>query len=433
MKKALPLLTALLASVFGNQSALAGTFGIYDSRSQAMGGAAVAVGSTGMAAGHNPALLGLYDEDEDTTNNGRYYLPFIVGNLSQVAIDGLELLDDELDIAFDNALNSYNSDPQPELARTASDAALALEEGLTGIANKDIYFSAFIPIIAVAEPAKKGGGGFYLGSRIEGGGRSTIPDDDIALFEDYVQALDNVAQGGYWADVHPELFNAEEGYTDFDPPPLNDPFDQIDSRADLRGLIINEVAVAGALGFDRDNLRVAVGVTPKVMQVRVFDESREVSSDRLEVENSTKPYLMFNADIGVVVEFESGWRLAYVGKDLLRRTFTSNTSARIELDTKHRMGAAYIQPNWQIGVDYDMQANLPVATEKAGQFLSFGGEYTVFERFAFRAGYRYDTDSHIAATTSFGVGASWASAELSLSYVTSKDEQGAALQLGFAF
>lgn len=331
-----------------------GSFGVYDSRGQAMGGAAVAVGSTGMAAGHNPALLGLYDEDEDKTSNGRYYLPFFTGNLSQVTIDSLELLDEELDVAFDDALSNYNNDPQPVFASAASDAALALEQGLIGVANEDIYFSAFIPIIAVAEPSKKGGGGFYVGSRIEGGGRTTVPDDDIALFEEYIEALDNVASGGYWRDVHPELFNAEDDYIDFDPPPLNDPFDQIDSRADIRGLMINEVAVAGALGFDRNNLRIAVGVTPKAMQVRVFDETREVSNDSLEVENSSKPYLMFNADLGIAVEFESGWRLAYVGKDLIARTFTSSSGAQIELNTKHRMGAAYIQPKWQVGVDYDI-------------------------------------------------------------------------------
>lgn len=74
-----------------------------------------------------------------------------------------------------------------------------------------------------------------------------------------------------------------------------------------------------------------------------------------------------------------------------------------------------------------------MATENMGQFLSFGGEYTVRGRFAFRAGYRYDTDDTVAAATSFGLGISWVSTELSFSYVGSKDEQGASLQLGFAF
>ena len=428
MKLALPLLLSFISS-----SAIAGSFGIYDPRSQAMAGTAVAIGSVGMAAGHNPALLGLYNQDEDKSRNGHYYLPYAVANVSQVAIDSLELIEDELDIAFDNALIIYNNNPQQGNAAAVSTAAQNLEDGLVGIANKDFSFNAFIPLIAVSEPSKKGGGGFYLGSRIEGGGRSYIPDDDIELFEDYVEALDNVANGGYWRDVHPELFNADEDYIEFAPPPLNDPFDQIESSADLRGLIINEAAVAGALGYDFDRMRVAVGVTPKAMQVRVFDESREVSNDSLEVENGSKPHLMFNADIGVAIEFDSGVRLAYVGKDLFSRSFTSSTGAIIELNTKHRMGLAYLTPKWQIGMDYDMQVNVPTANEQAGQFLSLGGEYRLFQRYTLRAGYRYDTENQLPAATSIGVGAHWGPVYLNASYLRSADEQGGGLQLGFAF
>ena len=428
MKQALPLLFSFMSC-----TVFAGGFGTYDPRSQAMGGAAVAVGSVGMAAGHNPALLGLYDEDEDKSRNGHYYLPFAVGSLSQVAIDSLELLDDKLDIAFDNALITYNNNPTPNAASHVSSAALKLENGLKDIANQDISFNSFISLIAVAEPSKKGGGGFYLGSRIEGGGRSYIPDDDIELFEDYVEALDNVANGGYWMDVHPELFNAEEGYTENAPPPLNDPFDQIESSADLRGLIINEAAVAGALGFDFDRMRVAIGITPKAMQVRVFDESREVSNDNLEVENSSEPHLMFNADIGVAIDFESGVRLAYVGKDLFSRSFTSSAGAIIELNTKHRMGLAYLTEQWQIGMDYDMQLNVPNASEKTGQFLSFGGEYTLFNHYDLRLGYRYDTDNQLPAATTLGIGGHWGPVYLNASYLKSAEEQGGGLQLGFAF
>ena len=398
-----------------------------------MGGTAVAIGSVDLAAGHNPALLGLYDEDEDKSRNGRYYLPFAVGSLSQVAIDAIKLLNDELDVVFDQALDRYNLDPNSANAGDVSQAASQLEDGLLGIANKDINFSVFASYIAVAEPGPKGGGGFYFGSRIEGGGRSYIPDSDIDLFEDYVEALKNVAAGGYWRDVHPELFNADPAYVDFEPPPLNDPFDKISSRADLRGLIINEVAVAGAWGFDFDKMRVAVGFTPKVMQVRVFDESREVSNDDLETTNSIKPYHMFNADIGVVVAFDNGIRVAYAGKDLFTRTFNTDANQTVHLNTKHRMGAGFVRPTWQIGFDYDMQKEEAKATESTGQFLSFGAEYTLLGFLDLRAGYRYDTDGLVAAATTVGLGVHWKRLQTNLSYLASKEDKGAALQIGFAF
>jgi hypothetical protein len=429
------LIKLVLIILFGHFSKFvsAGNFGTFDPRSQAMGGASIAVGSVGMAAGHNPSLLGLFNEDEDKSRNGRYYLPYVVGSLSQVAIDSIKLINDELDIIFDNALNGYNIDPNQDTAAIASTTAMNLENALLKIANQDITFSLFAPLIAVAEPSKKGGGAFYVGTRIEGGGRSNIPDADVELFDDYVDALNNVANGGYWRDVHPELFNADPAYIDFPPPPLNNPFDQVNSNAEIRGLIINEVAVAGAIGFDRENLRVALGVTPKAMQIRVFDESREVSNDSLDVDTTYEPFTMFNADIGVTIDFDSGVRLAYVGKDLFTRSFLTDSGAIVELNAKHRMGMAYLRPSWQIGVDYDLKLNQPNATERTGQFLSMGGEYTLFGHFALRAGYRFDTDNQLPGLLTFGFGAEWSRAQFNFSYSKSSEEQGAGFQVGFGF
>jgi hypothetical protein len=312
-------------------------------------------------------------------------------------------------------------------------AASKLENGLLDIANKDINFSLFTAFISVAEPGPQGGGGFYLGSRIEGGGRSYIPDSDIELFEDYIEALDNVAAGGYWRDVHPALFNADPNYVDFEPPPLNDPFDQISSRADLRGLIITEAAVAGAWAYDIDKMRVSLGVTPKAMQVRVFDESREVSNEDLKTTNDIKPYHMFNADIGVAIAFDNGIRVAYAGKDLFSRTFNTDAGQTVHLNTKHRMGVGLVKPTWQVGFDYDMQKEEAKATESTGQFLSLGAEYTLFGFLDLRAGYRYDTDDLVAAATTVGLGLHWRWLQANMSYLTSKEDKGAALQIGFAF
>lgn len=438
-----PLLkTASLSAAIISTTAAAGGFGTYDPRSQAMGGTAVAIGSVDMAAGHNPALLGLYDEDEDKSRNGRYYLPYAVGTLAEVAMDAIDILDQELDIVFDESLDLYNDNPNQANAAIASQAASNLEQGLKDIANRDITFSAFIPIISVAEPSKKGGGAFYLGSRIEGGGVSYVPDDDIELFDEYVAALDNVANGGDWRDVNCDVFNLEPDANgdiicsqyDSAPPALRDPFDEIDSNAHIRGLIINEAAVAAAWGFDLDRMRIAIGVTPKAMQVRVFDEYRDVNDEEVETSFTFKPHLMFNADIGIAIEFDMGVRLAYVGKDLFTRNFATGPGQEtIKLNSKHRMGIGYIQPSWQIGLDYDMQAGTPNATEQTGQFLSLGGEYTLFNRVALRAGYRYDADNKLPAVTSFGIGANWLRTFINLSYQSSKEEQGAGFQLGFAF
>ncbi len=442
MKRAPLLKIATLCTVMISHATWAGSFGIYDPRSQSMGGAAVAVGSVDMAAGHNPALLGLYNEDEDTTLNGRYYLPYALGSLSEVAIDAIDLIDEELDVMFDEALSRYNATPNPANAALVSTAATDLEQGLEGIANRDIAFSAFVAAISISEPSKKGGGAFYLGSRIEGGGASYVPDDDLALFKEYIKALDNVAAGGDWRDVNCDVFNLEPDSSgdiicrnyDSLPPSLRDPLDVIESSARIRGLVINEAAVSAAWGFDMDRMRVAIGVTPKVMQVRVFDEVRNVSDKTVNTSLTFKPHLMFNADIGIAIDFDMGVRLAYVGKDLFTRNFSSGEGNEpIKLNAKHRMGIGYIQPNWQIGLDYDMQVATPYDKEKTGQLLSLGGEYMLFKHLALRAGYRYDTDNNLPAVSSIGIGTHWLRTYLNISYQTSQQERGAGLQLGFAF
>ena len=432
---------SLLSMALLSTSALAGNFGVYDPRSQAMGGAAVAIGSVDMAAGHNPALLGLYDDEEDKSRNGRYFLPYAVGSVSQIGIDGYEIVDDELDVRFDEALENYNNDAlrdaslvasqtlASEVGRTAAD----LEEALTKIANKDISFSLFMPLIAVSEPSRKTGGGFYLGTRIEAGGRSTIPDEDITLFENYISAIENVAGGGFWRDINPELFNADASYTDFAPPPLNDPFNEITSRADIVALMINEAVVASGWGVDYEGMRVAVGITAKAMQIRVFDESRQVSGDEFEISNDSKPHVMFNADIGIALHFDNGIRVGYTGKDLFSRTFESAANSKVKLSTKHRFGLGYIKPNWQLGLDYDIKASEPLSLEEPGRFLSLGGEYSLFKKLHLRAGYRYDSNNTLPAATSLGIGIEGLRTSTNISYFTSSDEKGVGLQFGFAF
>lgn len=457
MKRALPFFLLCFTSHFS----LAGSFGVYDARSQAMGGASVAIGSVDLAAGHNPSLLALYNEDEDKSRNGRAYFFPIVGSVSEVGIDGYELLADELDIAFSDALAEYNGvnigvddftlwDERDanaaSLAATASNAASRLEQGLSEVANKNISFSLFLPIIAIAEPSKKGGGGFYVGTRVEAGGKSSVPDEDIELFRNYVDALDNVAEGNDFQTINPNLFDGHPACdrvdpnptcTPLTPRPLTDPFNTVTARGDIIVLMINEIAVASAWGVDYDNMRFAAGITPKAMQVRIFDESRSVSRDALEITNDSEAYLLFNADIGLALEFDNGIRVGYTGKDLFSRTFESTAGNNVKLSTKHRLGLGYVRPKWQLGIDYDIKTGEPLSEEKPGKFISIGGEYSLLNNQRYnlhlRAGYRYDTNGAIPEATSFGLGLDIWSIHMSASYLTSSDEQGAGLQIGYGF
>ena len=450
MTRQLALFISLLSP-----AALAGSFGVYDARSQAMGTAAVAVGDVGMATGHNPALLGLFDEDEDKSRNGKYLLPSAIGSYNESASYAYKLFErDKLDSAFADALDGYNqpigtpenfdmlSDDQKGQIETqlrqywagiAGSAAEELEDALIKVANKDIRAQGFASLIAVSEPGELGGGGFYLASRVEVGGRSFIPDEDITLAHQYVEALNNVATGARWDAVNPDLFNTLDGYDGDVPPPLRDPYDIVTSNAIIHRLHISEVAVAGAKGFEFESMRVAIGATPKVAQVRVVDESRKVSNDDFQVQDTSRPYLTFNVDVGIAIHFDSGFRLGYVGKDLINRSYTTDIGYEVQLNSKHRLGLAYIKPRWQIGMDYDMKPNSPVSAELAGQFLALGGEVSILKGLHLRAGYQYDTEGNVPSTTSLGLGITLGRIEGNLSYEQSEESEGAGINLGYFF
>jgi hypothetical protein len=436
-------ITCFLASTLVAEFAYGANFGIYDARSHAMAGTAVAAGSPLMAAGYNPAILALGSEDEDKSHNGRYVFPSATANLAQVALDALDVVDKELDIVFDLALDEYNARASTENSVGATEAAVGaasaardLEAALIDLANKAIYGQSFAPVIAISEPGNRSGGAFYLANRIEAGGRSFVPDADIALFKNYVAALEHVGRGGDWRDYR-DIFDDEriDGslYDEDPPPPLRDPFDDISSRADFSGLIINEVAVAGAWALDLPRIRVAAGFTPKVMQIRVFDKSREVDDEELNLNTSFKQHLQFNLDIGWLIAFDNGLKVGYSGKDLVTRAYSTDIGTRVKLESKHRLGMAFAYDSGEIGFDFDMKKNQPVRSEGVTQMLSLGLEHRLIKALALRCGYAWDLEGNRDPVAAAGLGLRLWRLEWDLSYQRSDDEQGASFQTSWMF
>ncbi|HSC66892.1 MAG TPA: conjugal transfer protein TraF, partial [Cellvibrio sp.] len=105
---------------------LAISYGVYDSRALAMGGAATAVGNHAQAAFYNPALLAFHEEEEEAGRDGRVYLPSIIVQVSEATESAVDAADDELDVQLSAAVDAFNSAPTTTSAGLVADSATEL-------------------------------------------------------------------------------------------------------------------------------------------------------------------------------------------------------------------------------------------------------------------------------------------------------------------
>jgi hypothetical protein len=436
-----PLVFSLLSlGISSTSHAL--TYGIYDARGLAMGGAAVAVGTPAQAAFYNPALLAFHDLDEDESRDGRVYLPSIVGQLSSATESAINVLDDELDVQLSAAINDFNASASTPAAAAVSAAAKELRSALDDIANQDLTLDSFIGF-NISEPSKREGGAFYVGVRVLGVGRADVSDSDSQLLNNYISAMDSYSQSGDLAQVasqYPGLIDSSEQ--------LVDPTNQLTSSADIGALVISEWGLAIAKEWRMWQQPIAFGITPKLMRVDALRDSADFNSNINSVdaginqfEESRATYYSFNADLGIATTFADHYRLSFALKDAIAKTFntqqpaaTPATSASsLSLAQRSRMGLAYIGARFSLGLDYDLSAVPPMASEAESQELSLGAEYRVGDGLALQLGYRQDQLGNQGSISSAGIGYRWRRLVMDIAYASGDNTKGGSLQLGWTF
>ena len=150
---------------FMASSSFAISYGTYDARALAMGGAATAVGKPEQAAFYNPALLGLHDKDEDDSRDGRFYFPMILVQASDTVETAAQAYDDNLDQNLSDAVALYNQGDFQTAAAGVSQVATDLRTALNDIGNDDLNLDGFVGI-AISEPSLFEGGAIYMGARL---------------------------------------------------------------------------------------------------------------------------------------------------------------------------------------------------------------------------------------------------------------------------
>ena len=183
------------------------TFGIYDARTLGMGGAAVASANTDNAQFYNSALLAFNEEIEEQTQDSRFLFPLFVPQLAEATINIGRLAFDDPSESITRAINDFNATPDARTAQAVIDATGNLAASLAAVDGEDVFVDVYAGL-ALSEPGKLQGAGFFLGKRVIAGGRSDVAAADRALLAAYQEGLAFVASGGTQGAAHPELFDA---------------------------------------------------------------------------------------------------------------------------------------------------------------------------------------------------------------------------------
>ncbi len=399
-------------------------YGISDARALGMGGATVATANAAQAQYYNPAMLAMYEGQEEDTRHGRVYLPTMVSQVSNSVEDVVDVLEDDLDDQLSEAITAYNADANQGTAQGVSLASRDLQSAILDIGNQDLDGEAYVGF-SVSEPSHRQGGSFYFGIRAVGGGTSNVSDEDLALLDDYIETMDFAASGGTAGVFHPELFD-EDGQ-------LVDPAEDITSAATISSMSFAEWGVAFAHEFEFWGQNVSLGATPKIMRVDVYLDDLTYGDSDYDYEEDKRTHYTMNLDLGVAVPIGEHFRIALASKDIVPQTFAAGSGQSVETKARSRIGAAYEHRWVSAGWDVDLQTNEALGNERPGQETALGVDIHALPWLDVRLGYRHDLQGFRGDVLSGGIGIRAGRLVADLAYATSEDITGGGVQFGWTF
>lgn len=403
-------------------AAYSNSYGIFDARTHAFAGTAIAIADVNQGHFYNPALLAFHEGDEDRSQDGRHYLP-VSAHLSESAKTAADAIDSGLEDRLSSAVEAFNQAPSADAARFGEETALDLRQAMLDLKDTNLYADAFAGY-AITQPGDREGGAFYIGSRLFGGGTSRIEDDDLALLDDYLDLMRYLYTDGSSGTQHPELYNMDGS--------LLDPSDEILSSAAAQVAIVTEAGVAGGKQFTFLNQVVALGITPKVVQVKLFDEQWQREADGYYRSDARITKHFFSLDVGLAMPLGEHFRVGLALKDLRHKTFHTALGNKLVFPARSRLGFAYIGTRWQVGLDADLTQSRVLYSDERRQDISLGVEWLILPNIALRSGYRKDVQDNLPDKLAFGLGWKISRFSVDVAYSKSAADLGYALQVGFS-
>lgn len=397
--------------VLVSYEAAAVPFIFLDPRANAMGGAGVAAGSGASASFVNPALLMVTPDHDD--------VPVIaalrVSNPKNIQDEVERYQGSNLEAAFETALANYKADASTKIIRDA-----------LGTATQNIISQLNRFSDRAAE--KELGAGFAVG----------VPGKKMAVVVD-VQTI-----GGS------KLVNVAKDYATYagvlnglnnNLPPTDSAFNIIVSGPDrnlqttllARGATISEVGLAMAKDVSIAGHKVAVGITPKYVDVTTFDYTQPVSVAIFNANEGQKRHSSVNLDLGMVNEHGDGWKSAIALKNLIPHKYQTALGNSVAIQPQLRAGVTH-RSDWLTTVlDFDLNESRAVGYEANTQYVGLGAEVDVTKSAKLRAGYRYNISDRQSGTVTAGVGFGLFGAIADVAMALNEDELGLSARLGLQF
>jgi len=456
MKKNSISLAVASASLLVTTASLAVSFNSFDPKSMAMGGAGVAVANPGSAPFFNPALISIADIDDDFALE----LPVMGARVFDPDdfVDSVDDFDDTVMDRLDDEINTYNG--SPGTSGPIIGAINDVNDEVRTLSDKPFQFEGGAGVV-LAIPGEKFGMAFSTSGSASFSGVLEYEDADTVtdLTTDMLE-LDN-CYAGPPADFAncitvPDKFN----YVDTDPlsptfgdvvfTAQSDTGDDSDIKSKVR--VVGVVLAEAGLTFSREmamfGTEVAVGVTPKMVSVTVFDyeaNADSAESDDIDGEDYSVDYDDFNLDVGVAMNYKNGWRSGFVIKNLIAQDYDAMntdpvsgvetaTGRTISLKPQARVGISHTNDWSTVSLDVDLTENegLGLADDNS-QYVALGIELNALDWAQIRLGYRADTANSDRDVMSAGFGVSPFGVHIDLAVAGNADEVGASFQLGFRF
>lgn len=409
--KSLTLMTSLIASA-GLVQAAPPAF--QDARAFAMGGTGVAAGRPASASFYNPALLSIQHKDNQDDFN--ITLPSVNARLADDEdvpgqVDDLQQTIDE----FNAAANSNN----PAEARQSAEKLLSQLQSLDQDAMRaDVGLG-----LAIQKPGQALGVGIYASGTLRANVRGDFDEEDE-------QFLTGIIEGGPIENIDSGDLNGR----------------QLQSSGRIVAAAVSEVGLTLSRQFSAGDNALALGITPKYVQLRTFDYERSVSDfeeddfDAGEYETSKST---FNVDLGTAYTFgaDKQWVAGASVRNLVPMDIRTVSGDEVEVNPLVTVGIAH-RSNWHtLAVDLDLTKNEAFSFEDDSQWLSVGGEVDVFDSLQLRAGVRHnlahndDTSEGIAEKNQFtaGLALSPFGVRIEVSGLVGDGEVGGAAELGVMF
>ncbi len=431
-----------------SSQAFAGGPQFLDSRAFAMGGVGVASARPAAASFYNPALLAV-KQREKSDGFGLIFPSISIAATDQdELVDSIDDFDEDFLTPFEQAIDAVEqdidnlNDPRVTGSKDDFDARLAdVNNELSRIDGQKILVDLGIGF-SVQFPGERLGIGTFISSSANLSLTLNYEDEEyltVTLPAQVDDAIDNVDSSRITYDE-------------------TDPDNNLQSNVRGVGVATSQAGVTLARNFEVKGHNLAVGISPKIVDFRVFDYTADVDDfEGDDVSDSEEKDTAFNFDVGVAsfLDDHSRWLAGFSVVNVLKQEITTKDTlvrgptpftvegVTIELQPTITAGISYNRESFVLSADLQLNKHDKVEARDqngqmqellpARQMVGFGAEYDAFETVQLRLGVRDNLEGDMDPVLTAGLGLSVFGATLELAAAGNDDTVGASLQLGSTF